>query len=302
MRFCLFLFLGLSLHLTSCVNKEQDRSQASQKQDTLQKVYKLDSSNAKPDKNFDLANELSSHFVNRVELDSLLDKITHQEKVKVLAELSEKSDDENKWISYSDSVFNFKMKMDWDSSTGSNTIFLDGKTRISFKNYAPICLNDKNFPCENYGFNAHNYIDKPKVIEVCGKRFFYSNISFMCNGVGCGCNITFIYDLETHKPVFLENFRVSYEGFFISDFDNDNTPDLLVIGQSEVNRMKGFDLDEFEIKLVPYTFDIGKFKEKWDNRYQRTYCYELYGVNPYYYQCEQIYRTYSITKDNWLRN
>jgi hypothetical protein len=124
----------------------------------------------------------------------------------------------------------------------------------------------------------------------------------MCNGVGCGCNITFIYDLETHKPVFLENFRVSYEGFFISDFDNDNIPDLLVIGQSEVNKMKGFDLDEFEIKLVPYTFDKGRFKEKWDNRYQRTYCYELYGVNPYYYQCEQIYRTYSITKDDWLRN
>jgi hypothetical protein len=302
MRIYFFLFLSFALHLTSCVNNERDKSQEPQKKDSLQKVKKLDSSHTVIDKQFDLANELTSHFANQVKLDSLLDKITHQEKVKVVAELNEEWDDENQWYKYSDSIYQFKLKIFWNNSSRLNTVLFDGSRRISFNDYAPLCLTDKKFHCENYGFNAQNSLEKPKVIEVCGKRFLYANISFQCNGVGCGCNITFIYDLETHRPVFLENFRVSYEGFLLSDFDDDNIPDLLVFGQTEMSRMKGYDLDEFEIKLVPYTYEKGRFKEKWDYRYQQPYCYELYGVIPYYYQCGRIHRIYAITKDNWLRH
>jgi hypothetical protein len=47
--------------------------------------------------------------------------------------------------------------------------------------------------------------------------------------------------------------------------------------------MKGFDRDEFELKLVPYTYDKGRSKVKWDYRDQQPYNYELYRVFPYYY-------------------
>lgn len=302
MRIYYFLLLCVGLYLTSCVNRGQEKKQELPKQDSLQKIQKPDSSTMEFYKRYDFAEELISHFTNKVALDSLLDTITHQEKVKVLSELKEEWDDKDQCYKYSDSIFHFKLEIIRDTTDNyGNTIFFDGKTRINFKDYAPMCLNDKKFPCEDYGFNDDNFLDKPKVVEVCGKRFLYSNISFNCNGIGCGCNITFIYDLETHKPIFLENFRLSFDGFLISDFDNDNIPDLLVIGQSHESKMKGFDLDEFEIKLVPYSYDKGRFKIKWDNLYQRPYCYELYSITPDYCQSDHSGRTYAITKDNWLR-
>jgi len=47
-------------------------------------------------KSFDLTEELINHFENKVNLDTLLTNITHQEKVKVLAELTETWDNEKK--------------------------------------------------------------------------------------------------------------------------------------------------------------------------------------------------------------
>jgi hypothetical protein len=305
MKIYYLLILYCGLHLTSCVESEHKKKQDSQKQDTAQEIQKSNSPNTVFSKRREFVNELISHFTNKVKLDTLLNNITHQEKVKVLAELNEEWDDKKKWYKYSDSIYDFKLKVIRNSESTSletNTIFFDEQTQISFKDYSPICLNDKTFHCENYGFNIDNSLDKPKVIEVCGKRFLYSNIMYWCNGIGCGCNITFIYDLDTHKPVFVENYRIPFDGFFISDFDDDNIPDLLVISQTGESKMKGFDLEEFEIKLVPYSYGKGRFKIKWDNLYQQPYCYELYGITTDYHHSEHTYRTYAITKDNWLRH
>jgi hypothetical protein len=304
MQIFYFLFVSFALLLTSCVENEQKKKQEIQKQDTLRKIQQSDSSNILFYKQYDLAAELISRFANKVALDTLLNKITHQEKVKILTELNEEWDDNSMSYKYSDSLFHFKLKIIRDTKSNSsetNTIFFDGKTRINFKDYVPVCLDDKNFHCENYGFNDQNSLLKPKVIEVCGKKFLYANILFQCNGVGCGCNITFIYDLDAHSPVFLETFRILFDGFLISDFDNDGIPDLLAIGQSDSGRMKGFDLEEFEIKLVPYSYEKGRFKAKWDNRFQRPYCYELYSITPDYYHNDHTNSIYAITKDNWLR-
>lgn len=297
--YLLTLFCGL--HLTSCVEIEPNKKQVLHNQDTSQKVQKLDSTEKMFSKRQEFVDELISHFTNKVELDTLLRNITHQEKVKVLAELHEQWDDKKKCYKYFDSIYDFKLKIirNPNSTTlETNTIFFDGQTQISFKDYHPICLNDKTFCCENYGFNVSNSLDKPKIIEVCGKRFLYSNIMYWCNGIGCGCNITFIYDLETHWPVFVENYRIPFDGFLLSDFDYDNMPDLLVIGQTGESKMKGFDLEEFEIKLAPYSYDKGRFKIKWDYLYQRPYCYELYSITTDYHYSKH---TYTITKDNWLR-
>jgi hypothetical protein len=69
-----------------------------------------------------------------------------------------------------------------------------------------------------------------------------------------------------------------------------------VIGQTNERPMKGFALEEYEIKLVPFTYANGRFKMKWDNQFQRPYCYELYSVGEH----QQMSQTYAVTKDNWL--
>ncbi len=287
-----FLLFIAGFYLTSChENKPAEIPKEKPKlliKDTLQ--------------GFDLTNELISHFNNSIQLDTLLTQITNQELVKVVAELTESWDDNKKIYSYSDSNYDFKLKVIGSINSGNtNTIFFDGKRKISFKDYHPICLKEGKYSCENYGFNYDNTLDKPKIIEVCGKRFFYSNVIYHCNGIGCGCNITFIYDLETHNPFFLENYRLPFDGFFISDFDYDNNPDILVISQTGESKMKGFDVEEFEVKLTPYSYSNKTFKAKWDNRFQRQFCYELYSVTSDYHHSYHTEGIYSITKDNWLR-
>jgi len=155
------------------------------------------------------------------------------------------------------------------------------------------------FECVHYGFNDNNSFRKPKIIEISGHHFLYSDVSYRCNGIGCGCFITFIYDLERKKATFVENYRMPFDGFYLSDFDNDDNPDLLVISQTEEQEMKGFDFEEFEIKLRWYYYDNGNFKPKFNNRFQRPYSYKLYSFIPFYNHSYHTDRLYSITEDNW---
>lgn len=247
---------------------------------------------------------LTSHMTDTVTLEILLDKITHQEKVKVLSKLNTTWDNEKELYTYSDSNYVFQLR--YESSMNSdeqepNSIFIDRDTKISFKDYYITCYQDSLYSCEDYGFNSDNSLNEPKIIEVCGKRFLYADISYWCNGIGCGCFLTFIYDLETHKPTFIENYRIPYNGFFISDFDNDNSPDLLVISKSLEHKMKGFDFDEFQLRLTPFSYRNGVFKAHVDGQYQRIYGYELYSFTNVYHHSYHDNLIYSITEDNWFR-
>ena len=292
-KFILIFLTGLSCGRNS--NNNQANRSATVINDT-NKFQKVDS--------IEIYALLASHMSNAVRLDSFLDKITHQEKVKPLTRLNTEWDDEKKIYVYSDSNYAFKLKVSGSMNSGKqepNSVFIDGATKISFKDFKITCYKDTVFRCENYGYNLDNTLQEPRIIEVCGKRFLYADISYWCNGIGCGCNITFIYDLARHKPTFIENYRIPYKGFFISDFNNDNNPDLLVISRSLEQKMKGFDFDEFELRLAPFSYNNGDFKPHFDGQYQRPYCYELYSFTPSYHHSYHDNLIYSITNDNWFR-
>ncbi len=289
-----FIFI-LTVFVHSCnSNKNKiDETKALQATTNIQKTDSID-----------IYTLLTSHMTDTITLGSFLGKITHQEKVKVLARLNTTWDEKSKIYIYSDSNYLFKLRYSSDMNSDkqkSNSIFIDGRTSISFKNYNITCYKDTVFRCENYGFNLDNTLQEPKIIEVCGKRFLYSDVSYWCNGIGCGCFLTFIYDLETHKPTFIENYRIPYKGFFISDFNNDNSPDLLVISSTLERKMKGFDFDEFELRLTPFSYNKGVIKPHFDGQYQRTYGYELYSLTNVYHHSYHDNLIYSITSDNWFR-
>ncbi|MFM2307696.1 MAG: hypothetical protein RLZZ367_2365 [Bacteroidota bacterium] len=247
---------------------------------------------------------LVAHMTDTVTLVNLLNKITHQGKVKVIATLNTTFNEEKKIITYSGGNYHFSLMPENRTSSNwpvRNTVFIDGKNKISFKHYNITCYNDSLYRCEDYGFNLNNTLESPVIIEVCGKRFLYANVQYWCNGIGCGCYLTFIYDLDKHKPTFIENYRIPYSGFFISDFNNDHNPDLLVISRTLEQKMKGFDFDEFNLRLTPFQYHHGTFIPYFDTLYQRTYGYELYSFTNLYHHSYHDSLIYSISSNNWFR-
>ena len=246
---------------------------------------------------FDVMEELTSHFENKVKLDTFINYVTKQKNVHVIASLNESWNDETQQYNYSGAGYSFQLSID----TNQETTFIDGKHKIRFSSYSLTCDKDPVFECEDYGFNSRNHLNESKIIEISGHRFLYADISYMCNGLGCGCVLTFIYDLETKKPTFIENYRVPSDGFYISDFDNDNNPDILVISQhqGDVIQKKGLRFDEIYIKMSWFYYDKGKFKLK-KNKSSKSPCsFELYSFVPDYYHIYRDGLVYSITKNNW---
>jgi len=207
-------------------------------------------------------NELS----DPVQLDTFLENITCQQRVKVLAELTEK---QNRNIyTYSGGGYTFKIKLKFDKTgidifpadeNAENTVFYDGNKRIAFRDCKVTCYKGRNYVCDDFGLNSFNPLNNPEIIEVCGKKFLYSDVRFPCNGMGCGHRLTMIYDLKEKKPTFVGSFRLQFEGFLLSDFNGDNIPDLLVVAQSREYYSNSTDYD-FRIKLLAYSYDKGVFK------------------------------------------
>lgn len=192
---------------------------------------------------------------NKVQLDTLLDKITHQDRVKLISTLSITQDDSGDV--YSDSAYSFRLKLYYDgepSMRNCKTIFYDRGTKIPFEKYEVICPEDSG--CITYGFNSMNSLIDPRVIEVCGRRYLYSNMEYWCNGTGCDCNLIMIYDIELKQPTFIENYRIEYNGYYISDFDGDSIPDVLLMGQRS-GYAEGFNISTTMLYLYNY---------KWRNR------------------------------------
>lgn len=257
------------------------------------KQLAVDSSASTIREQFDRYEKLSSLMKNKLQLDTLLTKITHQEKVKIISELRDEWDDTAKVYSYYDTSYLFKLKT-VRNKDGTNSIFSDRERQIHFSDYKITCFDNPN--CLSYGYNDRNSLDHPKIIEVCGHKFLYSNISFNCNGKGCGCVLTMVYDLKTQTPTFIENYRVSYDGFFISDFNNDNNPDILIIEKTEDTEMKGFEAVDFELNIYAFTYKNGRFVTSTD-QYLRPIHYTLYGIGEY---GDYLHLTYSIVSENWF--
>jgi hypothetical protein len=283
----LFGILTISFFL-ACKNSASKHDHILKNEDSI--LVKKDNGLAQ----FEIMDEMQSHMKNKVMLDSLMISITNQKKVNLIATLKEGWNDTTDAAIYTADNYHFELKINDHLAT-----FKDGNTTIRFADHSPICPSDPTFECVHYGFNDNNSFREPKIVEICGHRFLYSDISYRCNGIGCGCFITFIYDLEKKKVTFLENYRMPFDGFHLSDFDNDDNPDLLVISQTEEQEMKGFDFEEFEIKLSWYYYDNGNFKPKFNNRFQRPYSYKLYSFIPFYNHSYHTDRLYSITEDNW---
>ena len=282
------LFSALLISCSSSqVSPEITILKDSTKKDTVTDRYNLDSI-------------LTSYLSNKVELDSFFRKITHQEKVKVIANLSENYNDTTDIYTYSSKDYEFKLKVlgegPFPEKEEANTILYDGKHKISFDKYKVTCFSECN--CERYAFNIQNTLQQPQIIEVCGKRFLYSNMNFACNGIGCGCSFTMIYDIETKHPTFIEGYRTPFPGYYLSDFDNDNNPDVVIIELSENLKMTGFNTSDFTINLYAYRYDHGKFKLYINNQFQEPYSLQLYGIGVYR---DYTGRELAIIVDKWFK-
>jgi hypothetical protein len=219
---------------------------------------------------FDRLQESMPEGTVKVGLDTFLYHITHQERVKLISKLAIKESTEEYYDSnshitreriyyeYFDNSYHFKLKTYEGPDFGgpsAKAILYDGDKKIVFKNYKVLSYIDSLK--DDYGFDFDNNLDSPSIIEVCGKRFLYSNVMFSCNGSGCGCRLTMIYDIEKKQPSFIENFRINFDGYYLSDFDGDSVPDLLVISQEYENRPAFPALSK--VTLYDYNYKAGEF-------------------------------------------
>jgi hypothetical protein len=292
-----FLIVAFMINIaTSCKNKEIKPVAVITTKDSS-KIIPADSSLQKEYDTIDKNEKLISLMINKVKLDTLLDKITYQKKVKVLSVLKKEWDSNKNIYNYSDNNFCLKLKTFGKDPFTANTILYDGNHKINFHDYRITYFNKS--VSEDYGFNYGNTLRSPRIIEVCGRKFLYSDVEFECNGKGCNCVITMIYDLATHVPTFIENYGLYYEGFFISDFNNDNKPDLLIIEKVNEDEMKGFNTIEFDLNFYAFTYVNGKFIPDMDNQYLRPFAYQLHSIGEY---DNYMNLTYSILQNNWFRN
>ena len=229
------LYLLMLISFFSCMKTQPKSKQVEEVLQTDTILSESDSDWLKQKIQF---NTIVSKLSNPVQLDTFLENITRQQNVKVLAELTEEQNGNTDTYSGGGYTFRLKLKINEnsgefpDDENAENTVFYDGKKKIAFRDYKITCYDDTNYVCSNFGLNSFNYFINPKIIEVCGKKFLYSDVGFPCNGMGCGQKLTMIYDLKEKKPTFVGNFRLNFDGFLLSDFNNDGNPDLLITAKN----------------------------------------------------------------------
>lgn len=197
-----------------------------------------------------------------IRLDSLFTVLTKQENVRVLAHLQTEWDAASGMYHYSAGGYSFRLKVT-DSKDGTNTILYDGEHAISFEKHFITSADEGAFRGEDFAYNDENTLQDPVILEVCGRKFLYSSVQHMCNGLGCSVNLFLIYDLETHEPVFIENFGIFFDGYYLSDFNNDKIPDILLISKNEDGTVGGF--RKQELLLTAYSFKNGSFQPAQDH-------------------------------------
>jgi len=121
----------MSLHFTACNLNNDKKIESENSYQVKDPSTEINS----------LREDLCALMKNKVVLDTLLHKITHQEKVKIILELNETVDQDSKVYKYSDGNYLFKLKLfgQFNSSGQHNSIFFDGKAQISFKDFKLTC-------------------------------------------------------------------------------------------------------------------------------------------------------------------
>lgn len=250
--------------------------------------------------NTKLIDILNDSLENIVNVSNFLDSISKQKNIQVITQLKEKWNKEEKCYHYFNSNYHFKLVQETRLKNNIeyiNTTFFDGKTKIDFSDYSILKFKEGQFETENFGYNLMNNLENCRIIKIGTNFFLYADVNFMCTGIGCGCKINMIYDLNTHKPIFIENYRFPYSNFLISDFNGDNIPDLLLITKRILNNVNYSSIKDVDFKIFWLEYKRGKYYLKLDT-VKKTYFIKLHGITTDF-DHEGI-ENYSLNEINWI--
>ncbi len=287
MKYYLIFIFIISFSFTSCREKNTPLQE-------VKKSVKLKIVNEKS-----IIERINDTLTKKIDLNSFIDSITNQKNVKVIEKLNEVWNEKNKLYEYNGNKFNFKLSIEGvEKGLNTNSVFIDGKNRFSFKNYKVLGYKDEKFESENFGFNNQNSLENSKIIEIANKKFLYSDISFICNGIGCGCQLNFIYDIELRKPFFIDNYRFPFDKFYLSDFNNDKVIDLIIISRGIERISKELRVEQNRFRVSWFEYKNGTFIERKNNKKEKTY-FEFISYTQSFNHGEAENCQYSILKENW---
>lgn len=278
------LFISLLL-VCSCQRRQQVYIASPNIVDTT-----LDS-NSEVDERLSKEEQLRRLLINQVSIDSLIKTIAPQDKVKLIAKLLPQQNNYGQTLKDDSNHYVFNLSLQHNRNGESNTIITYKEHKIDFSQYKVSCYRGEN--C-GFGYNFDNTINNADVIEVCGMKFLYASISHNCVGKGCGVELTLIYDLHTYTPTFIQTYHVSFGGYYLSDFDSDGNPDLLLAECEQDGVNTSFGVDEFTYVLTAYTYQHGKFIPLLYN-HDKPASVTLYGFGDYERNIA------SITESNWFK-
>ncbi len=203
--------------------------------------------------------DLDLYLRNKVNLDSLIASITNQESVAEVKKLQERPNKNYDGYVYYNETDTFEIKCDEYSSSPHKTYFIDGETAINLckvrlKNYHSSSLINYN-----KGLDRILGLLEPRIITVCGLKFLYCRVYFVSNGSDFENSLFLLYDLKRKRMTLTGNKGVNFKGFLLSDFNNDNKPELLVIDQTKPKQIDGLNIYKSKIKMSCFSYNNGDF-------------------------------------------
>lgn len=271
--------------LTSCIEKKSPNKIIERKKVIVEK---------------ELVDIINDTLSKKIKLNTFIDSITEQKNVIIIDELKEVINQKENYQTYKGNKYEFKFVTERNKDNEiNNSIFIDGKNKFSFNNYKVLVFNDEKFESEDFGFNYQNLgLESPKVIEIANKKFLYSGIAFSCNGIGCGCQLNLIYDIEQKKLFFIDNYRFPFYKYFISDFNNDKVVDLIIVSRGKERNLKGTDVEQNTFRITWFEYKKNKFIERINNSKENSY-FEFISYTKSFNHGEAESCNYSILKENW---
>lgn len=267
----LLLCFSIALIISGCRNNSAiDTPHSDIEVDKIEKKILND----QPDSIELLIETIDNNLMNKVDISIFLDSLTNQNNIILQETLTESFDEEKKHVVYKSKDREYYLKVLYTDST-SNTLFYDGNNVIDFSKHRILSSNNSDYKTEDFGFNFRNRLGNPRIIQIAKKLFLYADIIFDCNGKGCGCQLNFIYDINAKRAFFIDNFRFPYDKYFISDFNNDNIIDLLIIGRNKDGNVKGLPIQRLSYQATWFEYRNSEFKIKRGMSLSKPYSFEF---------------------------